>query len=178
MTTARVETSVTVKNSPVHGYVHQDNHIPPTWHESSVQSINLLEIFARRYNRCFYGGWWGVGGGLEEVSLFPLYTNVSKISRIAFQFVRFLILRRSFYQCRWIFPYWSILRLGECQFRALNWHFIVSNEKEKLRYKASLPAHQESPRVCQESSWYRRTLSAGAVKPILEARRSKNKYTN
>ena len=79
------------------------------------------------------GGGWGVGGRREGVSFFPLYTNVSKISRIAFQFVRFLILRRSFYQCRWIFPYSSILRLGECHFRALNWHFRVSNEKETLR---------------------------------------------
>ena len=79
------------------------------------------------------GGGWGVGGRREGVSFFPLYTNVSKISRIAFQFVRFLILRRSFYQCRWIFPYSSILRLSECHFRALNWHFRVSNEKETLR---------------------------------------------
>ena len=56
MTTARVETSVTVKNSPVHGYVHQDNHIPPTWHESCVQSINLggLIVFWNKITQTFW----------------------------------------------------------------------------------------------------------------------------
>ena len=177
MTIARVvETSVS--NSPIHDYVHPDNHIPPTygmnpafkaltsWKCSLEDMIDVCIVGG--------GGWGvGVGGGSGSGS-----TNVCKISRITFKLVSFLILRRSFQQCRGTFAHWSILRLGECQFRALNWHFRVSNEKEKLRYKAPIPAHQESPRVCQESSWYRRTLSAGAVKPILVARRSKNKYTN
>ena len=98
MTIARViETSVTVNNSPIHDYVHPDNHITRTYDLNSALKAfltswkcsleDIIDVFTV-----------GVGGGGERegVSSYPNYTNVCKISCITFKLVRFLILRRSF----------------------------------------------------------------------------------
>ena len=65
MTTACVETSVTVKNSPIHGYVHPDNHIPPTYDMNPAFKALTCWKFSLEYITDVFmvgGGGWGVGG--------------------------------------------------------------------------------------------------------------------
>ena len=65
MTTARVETSVTVKNSPIHGYVHPDNHIPPTYDMNpAFKALTCWKFSLEDITDVFMVG--GGGGGGEE----------------------------------------------------------------------------------------------------------------
>ena len=97
MTIARViETSVTVNNSPIHDYVHPDNHITRTYDlNPALKALTSWKCSIEHILDVFMVGVGG-GGRREGVSSYPHYTNVCKISRITFKLVRFLILRRSF----------------------------------------------------------------------------------
>ena len=72
MTTARVETSVTVKNSPIHGYVHPDNHIPPTYDMNpAFKALTCWKFSLEDITDVFMVGGGGEEGGGKFVP--PLY---------------------------------------------------------------------------------------------------------
>ena len=77
MTTARVvETSVTVKNSPIHDYVHPDNHITRTYDLGpALKALTSWKCSLEDIMDVFMVG---VGGGGEGGGKFvtPLYKRL------------------------------------------------------------------------------------------------------
>ena len=65
MTTARVvETSVTVKNSPIHDYVHPDNHITRTYDlNPALKALTSWKCSLEDIIDVFTVGVGGGGGG-------------------------------------------------------------------------------------------------------------------